>query len=287
MAILIFAIYLLSLGIQFHSLVLVRKTIIQYQKEWLSNLIFIIGFTIILINHFYSFFKNLNVTGVGIIEGLLILSNSLIFYAIILCIRLITRLIGNKTKKLILKLRYDPLTKVLSREEILTHCERELARAIRSGETVSLLTIDMDNFKVINDTYGHPIGDEVLIRSANYCKELLREIDLIGRIGGDEFIVLLPNTDNESAQDIANRILSKMRNLVNELSIRTDKPISLSIGIAGFDPLHLKKSQKIFNPKRYLKKLIHSSDRALYEAKKCGRNRYAIASNYANNFKMG
>ena len=280
-------IYLLSLGIQLHSMILVRKIIIQHQKKWLGNFILIIGLIIIFVHHIFSFFQNSYQIKANLTEGFFILSSSLIFYAIILCIGFITKQLGDKTKRLAHKLRFDPLTKVLSREEILTQCGRELVRAARSGEAVSLLTIDLDNFKAINDGYGHPIGDEVLVRTTNYCKELLRGIDLIGRIGGDEFIVLLPNTDSKSAQEVAYRILRKMENLVNELSICTANPITLSIGIATFDPKELTKSQKIFNPRRYLKTLIDSSDRALYEAKKSGRNQYVIASDYERTFKMG
>lgn len=287
MAILVLAIYLLSLGIQLHSLILARIIIIQNQKEWIGNIVLTISLIIILIHHIFSFFQNFNQAKVGITESFFILSNSLFFYATISFFGLITKHLGDKSKWLTHKLRFDSLTKTMSREEILMQCERELVRAVRSGEAVSLLTIDIDNFKAINDTYGHPIGDEVLIRSTNYCKELLREIDLIGRIGGDEFIVLLPNTNIKSAHEVANRILGKMRGLVNELSIHTDNPINLSIGVAGFNLRELKKSQIIFNPRWHLKKLIDSSDRALYEAKKSGRNQCMIASDNKYTFKMG
>lgn len=282
----VLAIYLLSLGIQLHSLFLVRNIIIQYQKHWIGNIMLIISLIIISIHHIFYFFQNFNQAKVVITESFFMLSNSLIFYAIILFIGLITRHLGDKSQWLAYKLRFDSLTKTLSREEILIQCERELVRAIRSGESVSLLTIDIDNFKTINDTYGHSIGDEVLIRSANYCKELLREIDLIGRIGGDEFIVLLPNTNIKSAHEVANRILRKMRGLVNELSIHTDNPINLSIGVAGFNLRELKKSQRLFNSRRHLKKLIDSSDRALYEAKKSGKNQCMINSDNKYIFKM-
>lgn len=287
MAIFVLAIYLLSLGIQLHSLLLLKKIIIQYQNERLGNIVLTISVIIILIHHVFSFFQNLNQAKVGITDSFFMLSNSLIFYATILCVRLITKHLSNKSEWLDHKLRFDSLTKTLSREEILIQCERELIRAVRSGQAVSLLTIDFDNFKAINDTYGHPIGDEVLIRSTNYCIELLREIDLIGRIGGDEFIVLLPDTNIKSAQEVANRILWKMNGLVNELSIHTDIPINLSIGIAGFNLRELKKSKRIFNPRLHLKKLIARSDRALYEAKISGRNQCIIASDHKYTFKMG
>lgn len=144
----------------------------------------------------------------------------------------------------------------------------------------------MDHFKEINDAYGHPIGDEVLVRSTNYCKELLREIDLIGRIGGDEFIVLLPNTNLNSAKEVAERLQIKMKNLMNELSIKASKPISLSIGIACYDPKEWESSSIPSDSKQTLKHLIDSSDKALYEAKKCGRNQCIVAHENKSTTRM-
>ena len=270
-------IYVASAGIQIYAILIFKKLFITYQKKWISNTILALGISIALIHHVYSYFKNAYAHQLNVSDSLFMLSNSLIFYAIILCIDHIFKRIRYQQQKLIHKLKYDPLTRALSRDEIMIKCERELARALRAGEPVSLLTIDMDHFKEINDSYGHPIGDEVLVRSTNYCKELLREIDLIGRIGGDEFIVLLPNTGLSSAKEVAERLQQKMKNLMNELSIKASKPISLSIGIACYIPAPLPCVSKSSDSKVMLKELIDSSDRALYEAKKCGRSRCIVA----------
>lgn len=279
-------IYVASAGIQIYAILIFKKLFITYQKKWLNNTILALGISIALIHHIYSYFKNAYAHQLNVSDSLFMLSNSLIFYAIILCIDHIFKRIRYQQQKLIHKLKYDPLTRALSRDEIMTKCERELARAARAGEPVSLLTIDMDHFKEINDAYGHPIGDEVLVRSTNYCKELLREIDLIGRIGGDEFIVLLPNTGLNSAKDVAERLQLKMKNLMNELSIKASKPISLSIGIACYDPKEWASSSYVGDSKQMLKHLIDSSDKALYEAKKCGRNQCIVAHENIPNSKM-
>lgn len=277
---------LVSITTQVVSIILFRNLFHNYQKEWLGNVILIFGFTVIAVHHLHSFLNSYNSTSMPA-DALFMLANSLIFYAIILCIHLVIKRIDYKNKTLMHKLKYDPLTRALSREVILSKCERELARAIRTGDPVALLTIDMDHFKEINDAYGHPIGDEVLIRSTNYCKELLREIDLIGRIGGDEFIVLLPNTDIDSAKEVAERLQGKMKNLINELSIRASKPISLSIGIACYDAQQPGLAKYSANPKSLLKQLISLSDEALYEAKRSGRCQCVITSNYEQVLRTG
>ena len=182
-----------------------------------------------------------------------------------------------KIKNLNMKVKYDYLTKALSRNEILIKCEREINRANRTNTSISLLLIDLDHFKEINDSYGHPLGDEVLIRSTNYCKEILRDIDLIGRIGGDEFIVLLPNTDIHFAKDIAERIQLKMKNIINDLSVQMSYPISMSIGIACYNPRENYGSYRSTNSKKILKNIIEISDRALYKAKKYGRGQCIVA----------
>lgn len=285
MNILILLIYIASTGIQIFSIFLLKHLFITYQKRWLGNIILVLGILSSLLHHLYSYYINSYPEKLTISDSLFMMSNSLIFYAIVLFIVCIFKRIRYQQQKLIHKLKYDSLTRALSRDEILTKCERELLRASRTGEPVSLLTIDMDHFKKINDLYGHPIGDEVLVRSTNYCKELLREMDLIGRIGGDEFVALLPNTDLKSAKEVAERLQLKMKGLINELSTKVTTPISLSIGIACYNPAKLSSISKSSDFKAMLKELINSADKALYEAKKCGRNQCIVAHQNMHNLK--
>jgi diguanylate cyclase (GGDEF)-like protein len=104
----------------------------------------------------------------------------------------------------------DPLTGLYNRRFLLEHLEREIARAERTHGIVSVLLTDLKNFKGINDHFGHPVGDTVLVRTARVIRELLRIVDAGCRWGGDEFVVVLPNTDLFSAFAVAERIRRKV-----------------------------------------------------------------------------
>jgi len=100
----------------------------------------------------------------------------------------------------------DPLTNSLSRTEILYRISEEIDRSRRNKHSFALLEIDIDHFKNVNDQFGHHVGDEVLIGLVRHSKETLRSIDIIGRIGGEEFLILLPETGAEGAAQIAERL---------------------------------------------------------------------------------
>jgi diguanylate cyclase (GGDEF)-like protein len=136
-----------------------------------------------------------------------------------------------------------------------------LERAGRHNYRAAVLLCDVDHFKKVNDTYGHPVGDEVLRRVAKVLLEVARKIDITARYGGEEFAVVLENTDAEQARAVANRI----REEVARLSIESDKgpfSVTMSIGIAGFPDDGKDKPA-----------LIEHADHALYHAKHSGRNR--------------
>lgn len=275
-------IYIASLCIQLFSIFLLSEIYQRGRLIFCCNFLIVISVFIAILNHLYFFLKNYSQSQTAFTDSVLMLINSIVFSSIIFYIFIVTKQMVSKISKLNMKVKYDPLTKALSREKILAKCEREINRATRSKTIVSLLTIDLDHFKNINDLYGHPIGDEVLIRSTKYCKELLREMDLIGRIGGDEFIILLPNTDIHLAREVAERIQIRMKDLINHLSIRTLHPISLSIGIACYNPQEINGAFKSIGSKNILKNLIEQSDKALYDAKKRGRSQCVIAVDAAH-----
>lgn len=155
----------------------------------------------------------------------------------------------------------DGLTKVLNYNAIRYRLEEEFLRASRYHLDLSCIMIDMDNFKKINDTHGHLIGDQVLKKTAKLIKDSFRGIDVIGRYGGDEFFVILPETSTENAKLVAARLTKIFADKV-EKSKGKGKYTTLSIGIAG-------RSGKGINT---AKNLIEKVDRALYQAKKKGRN---------------
>jgi diguanylate cyclase (GGDEF)-like protein len=159
----------------------------------------------------------------------------------------------------------DDLTGVGNRRHLLRRLTEECARSERSGEAFSLLVIDLDGFKQINDTYGHAAGDACLQHFTLMAQTRLRPGDMLARTGGDEFCVVLPASTLREGAMIARRILDVCREDA-EACVGDDIPISLSIGVAQWT-----REMGLF-PDR----LIAAADHALYAAKRDGKNRHAV-----------
>jgi diguanylate cyclase (GGDEF)-like protein len=158
----------------------------------------------------------------------------------------------------------DPLTEIYNRRYFWNVLEKEFAKSVRFETPIACLLIDVDHFKSINDEYGHSVGDYVLKEIAKIIKNCLRKVDTAARWGGEEFIVLLPETDKEHALNAASRILSEISGYAFK-GIR--QKITVSIGIASIP------GPAIDTPEKF----IEISDSALYTAKANGRNRIEIA----------
>jgi diguanylate cyclase (GGDEF)-like protein/PAS domain S-box-containing protein len=161
----------------------------------------------------------------------------------------------------------DPLTGLANRRHLIERAERELLRLHRFDNPFTLMTLDVDHFKRINDTYGHACGDRALCALAASCVGLLREIDMVGRMGGEEFTIILPETIGDEAMLVADRI----RRGIAKLRFDTDPPESefgftVSIGVAECH----REDARIEQP-------LARADHALYEAKATGRNRVVRA----------
>jgi len=155
----------------------------------------------------------------------------------------------------------DSLTKVYNRRHFMFRYEAEFQRAVKFKLSIAFLMIDIDHFKKVNDTYGHIVGDAVLREVARIIRENLREIDFLARFGGEEFSVILPETDKASAIMTAERISAK----VSRQSLMVFDEIlsvNISVGVATFPQNTLHSDV-----------LIEVSDKALYKAKLSGRNR--------------
>jgi diguanylate cyclase (GGDEF)-like protein len=156
----------------------------------------------------------------------------------------------------------DPLTGCLNRRALETCLRAEWRQARRRGTTIAVLAIDIDHFKQINDTHGHPYGDLVLQDIAGIMRDTARDTDAVARLGGDEFIVVLPDTGWDGALTFAERMRSK----VDEHTFATPTAtmnITISVGVAlhrGSDPM---------SPAL----LLQEADQSLYKAKSAGRNR--------------
>jgi diguanylate cyclase (GGDEF)-like protein len=159
----------------------------------------------------------------------------------------------------------DDLTGILNRRESLRLAEMELARAQLQNVPFSLCLIDLDHFKQINDTYGHPVGDQVLKCVTSKIQSEIRKVDIFGRYGGEEFVLLLVGADAISAQELMERI----RNVIADLAAPAPdvrKQVTISVGIAQYE-----KGMTIAA-------LIAKADTMLYQAKRDGRNRVVIAA---------
>jgi diguanylate cyclase (GGDEF)-like protein len=154
----------------------------------------------------------------------------------------------------------DPLTYLYNRRAITRELQHEVLRAERYGSMLSVSIIDVDHFKLINDTYGHAIGDEVLRQVAHRLRDGIRHPDIIGRYGGEEFIILLPNSNLKGAEEQADRLCREVREMdivVKDHNIK----VTLSIGVA-----QLKMGMDTWDS------LLNRADTAMYEAKNRGRN---------------
>ncbi len=161
----------------------------------------------------------------------------------------------------------DPLTGLYNRRFLEESLNREMARCKRSGSVFSLMMMDLDHFKRFNDTFGHDAGDSVLRSFAQALQENTREGDIICRFGGEEFVLLLPDTDRKGAVIRAERILRIVRALLVMHDDKTVGPITTSIGVALYP-----------QDGETTKAIIQSADRALYLAKGAGRDRLMIAA---------
>lgn len=159
----------------------------------------------------------------------------------------------------------DPLTSLFNRRGFFNFASREFLRSQRIGKPISIIMLDIDHFKSINDTYGHTFGDTVLQLLAGKCMSHVRSIDLLGRFGGDEFIILLPDTRAVRAKMIAERIRLCFEELNFELEGDGMAKFSASFGIAQTD-----------HAIRSLNELIAKADAALYASKHKGRNRVEV-----------
>ncbi|WP_254956737.1 MULTISPECIES: GGDEF domain-containing protein [unclassified Cyanobium] len=154
----------------------------------------------------------------------------------------------------------DGLTGLWNRRELDERVRREIDRADRYGDDLSLVLYDIDHFKTINDRFGHPAGDRVLVELGRRLRSQLRESDGLGRWGGEEFLVLMPHSSGEEAR----RLAEKLRRLVAETPVEDVGTVTASFGVA----------QR--RPQEPAEAWFRRVDGALYRAKQAGRNRVEL-----------
>jgi len=151
----------------------------------------------------------------------------------------------------------DSMTQLMNHKAICDTLKTEIQRSERYSLPLSILIIDIDHFKKINDTYGHQFGDEVIIEVANTISDTCRETDFVGRYGGDEFLVILTNTSN----DLAGQLCERLRHRIQNIDFGFSAHVTISCGLKSY----LNESEE---------EMISMADQALYHAKENGRNRF-------------
>ena len=175
--------------------------------------------------------------------------------------------LNRRSKELEAQSRTDDLTGGYNRRHILVELEREVERALRYGRHLSGMMIDIDDFKSVNDRYGHLAGDRVLKEMAEVLEHSLRKIDILGRYGGDEFLIILPESPPDVAKVVGERVRQNVAAhsfLVHETTLH----LTISIGLISFEDV-----QEI-DPKAFIEKI----DQAMFQAKRLGKNQISTES---------
>jgi len=159
----------------------------------------------------------------------------------------------------------DNLTGMASRSHFMEHAEAEMARARRHMRPLAMVMFDVDHFKQINDRHGHATGDEVLRVMTQTCRTIVRQQDIVGRLGGEEFSILMPETDHESAVAMAERLRLALAELQIPAANGGMVNVTASFGIS------------VWRPEDSLDGLLARADAGLYLSKHAGRNRISCA----------
>lgn len=174
--------------------------------------------------------------------------------------------LDRRREELLALSRTDALTGLFNRRFFEERLQSEFARSNRYRAPLSCLMIDVDHFKKLNDAYGHPFGDKVLVEVAKVAKAALRDVDVLARYGGEEFIALLPETAPRDAFRVADRLregIEQLNPVFQRGDEKTTVSVTASLGVATFPEAHISDAEM----------LLRCADDALYAAKKVGRNR--------------
>jgi two-component system cell cycle response regulator len=160
----------------------------------------------------------------------------------------------------------DSLTGLYNRRYLMTHLDRKLMGIAETGKPVSVMLFDVDHFKAVNDTHGHGVGDDVLVKLAEVASDNLRSVDLVARLGGEEFVVVMPESNAQTAMQVAERLCAQVAESSVPLPDGSPLSVTISIGVATSETAD-----------EMADDLLERADAALYGAKNAGRNRVQLA----------
>ncbi len=163
----------------------------------------------------------------------------------------------------------DELTQLYNRRHFYTCLGQEIDRVERYGHPISLLMLDIDHFKRVNDNFGHQSGDDILAGVAQIVRDVTRKSDIVARYGGEEFSVILPETDVEAAIECAEKIRQAIEDYIFQIQNRQVLQVTVSIGVSSIQQIGKIQEDDV-------KKIIEMADQALYKAKESGRNQVAV-----------
>jgi len=178
---------------------------------------------------------------------------------------------------------HDPLTGLYNRRHIMEQLQQGVSQSIRYRHPFTIVMLDLDHFKQVNDVHGHASGDMVLSHMTRVLRGSVREADIAGRWGGEEFIVLLPHTDTEGARKAACQWLKHLTSAPLLLDSGASVAISFSAGVASIDF----NAKDIVNIKAIMDGLLHTADARMYHAKDQGRNRVCAVDGVSERLSVG
>lgn len=181
--------------------------------------------------------------------------------------RMVTRL-QEMQNTLFYQAHHDPLTGAYNRRYMIDHLEQGISEADRYDLPYSIVMMDLDHFKQINDTYGHAAGDAVLNGVVSSVGQRLRQADILGRWGGEEFLVLLPHADETQALSAAGKWLKHISAKPMDMGNGESRTVTFSAGVAVFDKKWMKRGKS-----KAVDAFLERADKSLYQAKMTGRNR--------------
>ncbi len=244
----------------------------QLRRAWLWLAIMVVGFIVGYLLLAELLPRDTDVVLINLICVILVMGGVFVMSVAILALRTaddVARLVHLEREVVI-----DPLTGVYNRRYFSEQFEREFELALRTGVSLSLLVIDLDHFKKVNDTHGHAIGDRVLAVVAAILSERVRSSDIVVRYGGEEFVILARATSPEVAARLGERVLSAVRAMKVSCPGNCTLSITASVGVASQEPYDTRET------------LFDRADAALFEAKRSGRDRVVVGGGVCDDRSM-